>query len=48
MRRLNRGIITACILFVALANTQCSRGGGESETERPTLTIHVPDRRLAR
>ncbi len=43
MRHFNRGVIAACICFVALANVQCRQNGRGNETESPTLTIHVPD-----
>jgi peptide/nickel transport system substrate-binding protein len=42
MRRFNLGVITICICLVALANVQCGRDGGESDTNGSTLTILVP------
>ena len=43
MRRFTRSVITFYICFVALTNIQCARDGRETETDGPTLTIHVPD-----
>lgn len=43
MRRSNRGILTACICFVALTNIQCGQDIGRDETDGPTLTIDSDD-----